>query len=324
MSDTAVLLMGFGGPDSLDSVEPFMRNLMGREPSPELVQRVQRRYLTIGGKSPLFDIATSMAEALEQRLIKAGYDVPVTVGMRYWQPYIGDTLRSLHESGVRKVIAVSLSPFESKISHGAYREAIAEALDELPGLSVDEAAPLWHLSEYVDFHAAACASAIEEIKAPNESPIDFTAHSLPVDEIAQDGSYVEGLRSTADGVAASLALDSGRELAMIPGLPGIAAYGNADGDRTWLVAFQSKGNRPVEWLGPDLSEVIATAADSGTPSVVVCPIGFATDHMETLYDLDVVAAGEAIDRDMDFARSPVPNDHEILMDGLAAALIRQL
>ncbi len=138
MPRTGVLITGFGGPDSLDAVAPFMCNLMGRDPSDELVERVCRRYLAIGGSSPLAEIAGSIAVKLSEELSDDDETWPIEVGMRYWHPFIEDGLGRLKEVGCDRVVAVSLSPFESKVATEAYREAIAEASESL-GIEVIEA-----------------------------------------------------------------------------------------------------------------------------------------------------------------------------------------
>jgi ferrochelatase len=104
-------------------------------------------------------------------------------------------------------------------------------------------------------------------------------------------------------------------------LNGIELFGNSDAPRAWFLAYQSKGNRPGAWIGPELSEVIDALADTEAKGVAVCPIGFMTDHMETMYDLDIVAAGQVVDRDLEFVRVPVPNEHPMLVEAIAKQLV---
>ncbi len=164
---TGVLVTGYGGPDTLDAVGPFMKNLMGVEPSEELLQRVKRRYLAIGGSSPLTGIASDIASAIENSLDELGSPMPVAIGMAYWHPFIKDALGALKATGCDKVIAVSLSPFESKIAHGAYRAAIDEAAEEIGGVNVVEAPLVSELDEYASFFAGATAVALTDVE-PNE------------------------------------------------------------------------------------------------------------------------------------------------------------
>jgi len=318
---TGVLLTGFGGPDSLDAVRPFMCNLMGREPSDELVERVRRRYLAIGGSSPLVEIATEIAQGIEGELDELGSPMPVVVGMRYWDPYIVDALAHLKDKGCEKVITVSLSPFESKVAHGAYREAIEEAAGSLGGLTIVEAPLVSTLGEYAAFFAGSVAVSLTDLE-PNEGIIIvFTAHSLPETDLIADDPYVVGLRQTANSVALGLGLNEGH-LSPFAMLGGLEAFGSAEQPRAWFLAYQSKGNKPGGWLGPDVEDIIAAVAGSQVKGLVVCPIGFMTDHMETLYDLDIVAAGKALDADLEFVRAVVPNAHPTLLRQIAESVAK--
>jgi len=320
MARTGVLLLGFGGPDSIESVEPFMCNLMGRVPSAELVQRICGNYDSIGGKSPLVEIATGIAEELSADLAELGHDVEVRVGMRYWHPYIPDALRELAEAGCERIVAVSLSPFESEVASGAYRLAIEEALDSMPGVEVVEAPLISSLPEFADFLAESTTVALSGLVSEENTLVAFTAHSLPESDLVADDPYVAGLQATAAGVAARLGWAKGAEGAGEPQLEGLTAFGSVEGPQPWLMVYQSKGARPGAWLEPSLETLIGAATEASIASLVVCPIGFMTDHMETLFDLDVVAATRAAQAGIAFVRAPVPNDDELVVEALAKAV----
>jgi len=321
VSRTGVLLLGFGGPDSMESVEPFMCNLMGRVPSPELVQRICGNYDTIGGKSPLVGIANGIAEGISARLAELGHtDVPVRVGMRYWHPYIADSLRELADAGCTRVATVSLSPFESKVASGQYRLAIEEALDGIGEIEVVEAPLASELPAFADFLAESTTIALSGLTSEQGALVALTAHSLPESDLEADDPYVVGLQRTASDVAARLGWAEGRPGASAPLLEGFSAYGSVDGVQPWLLVYQSKGARPGAWLEPSLEELIGVASAGGVKSLVVCPIGFMTDHMETLFDLDTVAATHAAQAGLEFVRAPVPNDDELVVAALAEAV----
>ncbi|MFU8891448.1 MAG: ferrochelatase [Anaerosomatales bacterium] len=318
---TAVMIVGFGGPDCLDSVQPFMCNLMGYEPSEELVDRVRMRYLTIGGASPLPAIAGDIAGKLEAKLAEDEHRIPVVVGMRYWEPFIGDTLRGLYEHGFRRVIVVSLSPFESKVATGAYREALDEAVGDLEGMELVEAPPLHTMSGFGGLHVGGAAEALMEVKDHKPSLLVFTAHSLPVEDLDEDDPYVPEIRGVVDRIVSVLQTESGTELdGSDSRLEGVQTYGYLGPPQSWVMAFQSKGNRPGEWLGPDVDDVVDVAIAGGFKAIIASPVGFATDHMETLYDLDVVLAGRVLDADIEFARAPVPNADALLIDSIAEVI----
>ncbi len=322
MSASGVLLTAFGGPDCLEAVGPFMCNLMGREPSDEVLERARRKYMTIGGASPLVPIAESIAQALEVALVSTG-PVPVAVGMRYSEPSIPRAMHSLAARGVTRFVTLSLSPFEFRVSSGAYREAVAEAGRDLPGVEVVEAPMLHDAEGFRVFLTEACGEAIRELGEQAKPLVVFTAHSLPEGELEVDDPYVRELRRVADEVARGAGLGKAGEIADDGRLPGVATFGNLGGVRPWVFAYQSKGARPGAWLGPDIGEVADAAAQAGYSGMAVCPLGFVTDHMETLYDLDVVVADAVFSADMDFARAAVPNDAPILIEAMVE-LVRPL
>lgn len=318
---TGVLLLGFGGPDSIDAVQPFMCNLMDRVPSEELVASVCKRYLAIGGSSPLPIIAAGIASGLEKRFTDLGSPVPVRVGMRYWTPFIEDSVAELTGLGCDRIVTISLSPFESKAASGAYRDSINAVIEHYPELEIVEAPLVSDLDAFVDFMSGATATAITDLD-PNEGAIVvFTAHSLPLSDLSPDDPYAAGLERVAGAIAATLGME--------PGAPGAGegmfsefrAFGSTAPPRAWFLAYQSKGQRPGGWLEPDLDALIEAATDSPVKAFVVVPIGFLTDHMETLYDLDIVAADKTLTAGMEWSRAPVGNEADQLLDGIAAAVV---
>ncbi len=146
----------------------------------------------------------------------------------------------------------------------------------------------------------------------------MTAHSLPVSDLTDDDPYVGGLREVSEEVATlGRSWRRKRSGSMANSCQGVASFGSCGGETPWLLAYQSKGMRPGEWLGPDLGDVFAAASAAGFDGVVVCPVGFATDHMETLYDLDIVAKRDATAAGLRFVRADVPNASPELIEGFA-------
>ncbi len=327
-----VLLTAFGGPTCLDEVGPFMHELMRRPPSEELVERVKERYAAIGGCSPLPGMAESIATALSDELARRGLEAPVRLGLRYSPPRIADAVGDLRSAGASTIVHLTLSPFESEMSSGSYRRAVAEAsrgggttVIEAPGYHVEP-----QLIEVLVHHGKESLETLFRIPRL----LLFTAHSLPLDDLDEAGTYVAQVRETAEAVAAGLGLDAG---SVIRGrLGGDDVFGSLEigslenSPRTdredtlgssapcdWAVVYQSKGRRPGEWLGPQLDDVLHAAAAEGYRSVCVSPVGFVTDHMETLYDVDVVAAGQAERAGLSFARADVLNDDPRFVSVLA-------
>jgi ferrochelatase len=342
-----VLLTAFGGPRDLDEVDPFMCSLLGGEPPEAAVAAARRKYLTIGGGSPLPAMAERIASSLERELsglpvatpdeesgpnlpgtpavlprAAEGVRIPVAAGMRHSEPSIEQAVARLASLGVRELVVVSLSPFDAAVTTGAYREAVDAAVATHVGMRIVEGAD-YHLSDaFVQTLEDAAAEAIQDADiVTNRTLIVFSAHSLPVADLEKDPTYVDQLRATAAAVAAGAGLG---EPSGFDALPGIEAFGGPGVTAPWLLAFQSKGRRGGEWAGPDLDDVIDAAAATGFAAVVVCPIGFALDHMETLYDIDVCAADRTLGAGMEFLRAAVPNDAAGMIHALAQAVERVL
>lgn len=297
-----------------------MCNLMGREPSSELVDKVTMKYLSIGGESPLASIASAIARKLHESLATEERDVPVAVGMCYWQPFITDSVRQLVDAGCDRIVTVSLSPFESRVAHGTYRARIADALEGIEGVEVVEAPLVSGFEEYADWFSGSTATSLMDIE-PNEGAIIvFSAHSLPLSDLVENDPYVTGLQNVAQAVAEKLGLGVGHDGAGATILGDVRAFGSDEAPRAWYLAYQSKGARGGEWLGPDVDEIIDAAAVSGVSAVLVVPIGFLTDHLETMYDLDIVAAGRALDAGIEFARADVPNEDDRIVSVIAGAV----
>lgn len=296
-----VLLTGFGGPDCPEAVGPFMRNLTGREPDPAAVERVRARYERIGGCSPMAATAAELAKRVEEALAERDASMPVAVGMRYWKPTIEEAVGELARRGCRCLAHVSLSPLAAAVTHERYREAIDSAARVYSGLGVCEAPPVSTLKEYRRLHAEALAAARAEIEG--RALVAFTAHSLPLDGDRCDEAYVRQFRAVCDAVVQTLGMPPGATVA----LAGHDVWGCLDGEAPWVACYQSRGARRSRWLGPDVGEVIEAARPLGFSALVVAPVGFAMDHMETLYDIDVEIRAEAERAGLAFARASVPN-----------------
>jgi len=261
MNRTGVLLMAHGTPSSMDEMPEYLRLVRGGRPaSPELVAEMRHNYEAIGGRSPLTDLTMRQADALRQRL---GPEVPVSVGMRNWKPFIAEALDELHAANVTRVVAIPLAPQFSTLSIGKYFAAASAALtDGMEMIRVD--------SFYV--HPLLLRAFAERVQAARPGAGDevvFTAHSLPKRIIDEGDRYVDEVAATARGVA------------ILTGIQRVA------------IAYQSAGRTPEPWIGPDLGDFIRERAAAGVRSFVVAPIGFVCDHTEILFDIDVQARSAA-------------------------------
>ena len=296
----AVLLMAHGGPDSLDDVEPFLRHIMKeRVPSPEVIAQVRERYRLIGGKSPLLDITKHQAAALEAELNKKSSRFRVYIGMRHWSPFIKETVRQIIEDQPEQLIAISLAPHYSKLSVGAYIQALQVALADAGSRLPMTAVESWHDQPLLlDAFAKKVKEALSGYPDGVRSavPILFTAHSLPERVLAEGDPYPKELEGTVAGVVQRLGSVSHR------------------------FAYQSRGMSPGKWLGPEVDEVLNDLAAKGEKNLLIVPVGFVCDHVEILYDIDILYNQTAQSKGIDLRRTESLNASPLFIQALAAVV----
>lgn len=310
-----ILIVGYGAPQNLDEVRSFMTSLMGREPSDELMERTVERYRLIGGGSPLVPMAQSIASKLEDALS----DAVVEIGMLHTEPSIEEGMGRLVEMGADRIVAISLSPFYSTASNGKSFAAVGRAAENHPGVEVILAPEIGEFTGFAMSHARAIEEALDAADVLAEDVVlAFTSHSVPMEDYeAGDFVYEEGIRRVVDALAEALCFAPADDTGFPVGDD--RAHGALSLPRPWGVVYHSQGARGGAWLGPKLGEFMAEAAERGAGAIVVCPIGFSTDHMETLYDLDVAAAQKARDLGLGFVRSAAPNASTHLIDAFVEA-----
>lgn len=270
-SNIAVLMMAYGGPSSLDEIEPYLLDIRGGRPtSPELIAEIRERYAQIGGSSPLLDITRQQAQALALRLQADAGDTNyrVYVGMRHWFPYIREAVAQIVEDGIEDVVALCMAPHYSRMSIGAYFRKVEEAQAELGAHLRLHLVESWHAHPgYIQAVCEKVEDALNEFPAAHRAAVRivFSAHSLPASIIEQGDPYDQQLRETAALVAERLSLPA----------------------EQWQFCYQSAAAGATKWLGPPIETVIAELADAGHTQILVAPIGFVADHVEVLYDLDI-------------------------------------
>ncbi len=286
-SRAGVLLLAHGAPERVEDVERYLEYVRGGRPrSPQVVDEVRHRYAEIGGSSPLLAWTRRQAEALSQLM-----RLPVFFGMRNWHPFIAEMMAQVRDSGVERLAAVCLAPQYSELSVGLYIRRTEEAKKEL-GVSAEIS---WAKSFHdepllIDAFAERLRPALE--RAPRARVL-FTAHSLPEKALANGDPYDREARATAAAVAASLSL--------------------AD----WDFAYQSQGMTGDRWLGPTVESRLDSYAAEGLREVIVDPIGFVCDHVEILYDIDILFRGYAAERGISLSRPESLNDSPTFTAALA-------
>ena len=295
----ALLLLAFGGPRSLDEVEFLLTRLSrGRKPSPEQLERVKERYRLIGGCSPLPEITSDQAEALEKELNARGQPLRSYVGMRYCHPLIEETLKQIVRDGFHEIVALPMTPFESRASTGAYIEEVDRIIKTVDGGVSVSFVKGWHCHP---LFIEALREKIEEGLAEFEPAVRrgvhllFTAHSLPKSMIEND-PYVKGIDESIQ-----------RVLERVEPL-------------LWRLAFQSKGGGPEEWIGPEVEEVLEELASQRIPAVLLIPIGFVSDHIEILFDIDIALRKKAESLGIVLKRARSLNSSERFIEALASAV----
>jgi ferrochelatase len=291
------VLMTYGSPDSLETedIRAYLARVRGgREPDEELVEEFTRRYRVIGG-SPLIEITRRQAAG-----VSAALGWPVEVGMRFSEPSIETGLRALGAEGVTTVAGIILSPQYSPLLMGGYERAIAAARTAI-GESGPEVvvAGAWHLEPlFTSTLARRIVDALGAMAAEERDSVRvlMTAHSLPLRVAQQEPDYLEQLRATADAIAAEAGLR----------------------DEDWTFCWQSAGHEPGEWMKPDFADLMPQIAASGGRAVLVVPVQFLADHLETLYDVDIGAREQAERHGLGFHRVPSLNADADLAAALAA------
>jgi ferrochelatase len=279
----AVLLLSFGGPEGPDDVMPFLRNVVrGRGVPDERLAVVAEHYHHFGGVSPINDQCRSFKAALEQALAERGPALPVYWGNRNWHPMLADAVQQMVADGVQHAAVVATSAFGSYSGCRRYRE-------DLAGVDVEGAPQMTKLRPYADtegFRTAQQARIDEALAQAPDARLVFTAHSIPTASAA-GAPYEQQLRA----VAASLA-----------------------GDREWELVWQSRSGPPqVPWLEPDILDHLEATKDDPRP-VVAVPLGFLSDHMEVVWDLDTEAADKAEELGIRWIRAGTVGDHPAFVE----------
>lgn len=299
-SKKAFLLLAFGGADSIDNIGPFVANVLkGRPVSEELVEKAKERYRLIGGKSPLLEITEAQARAIEK--VAAAQDLPhkAYVGMRYWHPFIKETISRMKEDGVEEAVALVMSPYLTRIATGGYQEDVKAIVKDLGGLPRVEFLNPWHMNaKFIDMLAKRINSELSEAEKKDFLVI-FSSHSLPMTALEGDPYEMQINQTVAEVLKKTGAID-------------------------YKVSFQSRGAAPREWLGPNTEDIIADAKKKGKKGVLIVPIGFVADHVETLYDIDILFRSVAAENGLTFKRTPSFNADPGFTGMLADLAIRHI
>jgi ferrochelatase len=284
MKGDAVVLMAYGSPSTAEDVRPYLEDVRGGRPvSDEAVAELAERYRRIGGRSPLDDVTEAQRAALEREL-----GLPVLVGMKHWHPRIAEAVETALAGGATRVIGLVLAPHFSRMSVGEYRERLEAAVDGRAELVLVES---WH-------DEPAFVDVLADRVRGTDAWVVFTAHSLPERILADGDPYREQLLETSRLVAERAGLER------------------------WSFAFQSASSTGEPWLGPDVLDELERLAADGVPRVLVAPVGFVSDHLEILWDLDIEARERAEELGIELERIESLNDDPAFIRALAGVVAR--
>ena len=282
----ALLLVSFGGPEGMDDVIPFLENVLrGRNVPRERMLTVARHYKMFGGVSPINQQNRDLIAALRQELDENGPELPIYWGNRNWDPLLPDTLKQMAQDGIKNALAFVTSAYSSYSSCRQYRQNISDAQAAVgpDAPRVEKLRVFYNHPLFIEANVDHIRAALAQVEfAAN---LVFTAHSIP-ESMAVNCDYAAQLAEAGGLIASAL------------------------GIKNWQLVYQSRSGSPSQpWLGPDVSEHLRTLYSEGIRHVVVAPIGFVSDHMEVVYDLDIEAQKVAGELGMKMVRAATAGTH---------------
>ena len=298
-----VLVMAYGGPGSLEEIPGYLADIRGGRVTPRhVVEEITQNYRAIGGRSPLLEVTRRQVDALAAAL---GDEYLCYLGMRHWSPWIEEVVGEMVEDGIERAVGLVLAPHYSALSVARYQQRVADGLEHSRG-SID----FEHVSSYHDAPGLIEAFAARVVEGlarwPEEGRervhVVFSAHSLP-ERVLADGDPYGGQ-----------CLETARLVATRAGVP----------DERWSWSYQSAGRTPEPWAGPDLGEHLEELAARGVRDVVVVPVGFVSDHVELLFDVDVRARDVADRVGIRLERPPALNDDPVFIRTLAGLVEQRI
>jgi ferrochelatase len=301
----AILVVSFGGPEGMDDVLPFLENVLrGRNVPRERMLGVVKHYELFGGVSPINGQNRKLIDALQQLLETKGPQLPIYFGNRNWHPLLADTLANMRDDGVKKALAFVTSAYSSYSSCRQYLEDIERARAKVGADAprVDKLRAFYNHPGFIEANVTSIREALAQI--PDErrlaAQLVFTAHSIP-ESMAQRCDYEAQLRETSKLVAEAL------------------------GSENWQLVFQSRSGSPAQpWLGPDVRDYLRELYAASGKEVVVAPIGFVSDHMEIIYDLDTEAMKLCRELGLNMIRAATAGTHPAFIQMIRELILERI
>jgi protoporphyrin/coproporphyrin ferrochelatase len=299
----ALLVVSFGGPEGMDDVIPFLENVLrGRNVPRERMLQVAHHYEMFGGVSPINQQNRNLIATLEKELEQNGPRLPIYWGNRNWHPLLPDTLRKMASDGVQNALAFVTSAYSSYSSCRQYLQNIADAQAQVGPSAprVEKLRTFYNHPLFIEANVDHIRNAWQQLNDPASAHLVFTAHSIP-ESMAANCDYAMQLNQTGSRIAQALNIEK------------------------WELVYQSRSGSPSQpWLGPDVCDHLNTLRTSGVEEVVVAPIGFVSDHMEVVYDLDVEARKVAEDAGVKLVRARTAGTHPAFVKMIRELILERI
>ncbi len=300
-----LLVMAYGTPYKEEDIKPYYTHIRhGIEPSQGDLQDLTERYQAIGGISPLAQITKEQAKALEKKLNESQdtYDFQMYIGLKHIEPFIEDAVKAMNKAGIKRAVSIVLAPHYSTFSVKSYNGRALETANKY-GISLSSVEEWYDEPGFIDYWANSIQASYEEMtQAEQETAVLIvSAHSLP-EKIIQDGDpYIDQLEATAKLIS------------------------DQTGIKNYEVGWQSEGNTPDPWLGPDVQDLTRDLyMQKGYRHFVYAPVGFVSDHLEVLYDNDYECKVVCDELNAGYYRPDMPNTHPLFIETLAKVVMNQM
>ncbi|MCM3662920.1 ferrochelatase [Mesobacillus subterraneus] len=301
-----LLVMAYGTPYKEEDIERYYTHIRhGRTPSPEMLEDLRQRYEAIGGISPLAKITIEQGEKLEQHLnsIQSEIEFKLYLGLKHIEPFIEDAVKQMHDDGIEEAVSIVLAPHFSTFSVKSYNGRAKEEAAKLGGPEIVSVESWYDEPKFVKYWSDRVAKTFSDMPADERenAVLIVSAHSLPEKILQMGDPYPDQLRETADLIA-----------------------GNAN-VKKYEVGWQSAGNTPEPWLGPDVQDLTRDLFEAhGYKAFVYVPAGFVSDHLEVLYDNDYECKKVTDEIGASYHRPPMPNAEPEFIDAMADVILKKL
>ncbi|MEH7122023.1 ferrochelatase [Bacillus sp. JJ1773] len=301
-----LLVMAYGTPNKEEDIERYYTHIrIGRKPSPEMLEDLRARYEAIGGISPLAKITLDQGKSLETYLNEnqEEYEFQMYLGLKHIEPFIEDAVKQMNQDGIEEAVSIVLAPHFSTFSVKSYNGRAKEEAEKLGGPVIHSVESWYDEPKFIQYWVDRVKSTFEGMpqEEREKSVLIVSAHSLPEKILQLGDPYPKQLQETADMIA------------------------KGAGVKNYAVGWQSAGNTPEPWLGPDVQDLTRELYETeGYKAFVYTPVGFVSDHLEVLYDNDYECKVVADEIGASYYRPPMPNDQPEFIEALAAVILRKL